>query len=119
MHSMLILVALLLHWLQVPGGDWQVGQDTLDSARTGLESRFLSEAAESEGAPKWSEYTFQYEGRIVDGRRLVYINAFCTDPPDTAATQWVNALDGGTCYFSAFYEPDTGKIVSFQFNGVA
>lgn len=120
MNSILILAALLVSWLQIPGGPWQVDQSTAAAAKSALASRFVTEASNrNDDTPRLDDFTFHFQGQVIDGRRLVYINAFCTAPTEAAATEWVYADDGGSCYFEAFFEPDTGKILSFQFNGVA
>lgn len=66
----------------------------------------------------WS-YFRQYVGIEVDGRRLVYINAFRSaeghgDWRETPAL----ACDGGDDYWGAVYDPATKEFSQLAFNGV-
>jgi hypothetical protein len=115
-----VLAALLLSWLQIPGGTWVIDEATTADAKRVLELALWDEMhGAGEELPAWSSYTFQFQGRTEDGRKLIYINALCSTPPETAATEWILVLDGGKCYFEAYYDPESKEIVSIQFNGVA
>jgi hypothetical protein len=65
------------------------------------------------------EYTRQYVGFERDGRRLVYVNAFCTDTGRDPSREIVAVLDGGDCFWQAQVDPATGAVVSLSINGVA
>ena len=119
MTTCLLFAALLISWLEVPGGAWQVDEATLQTTQASLESRFREEGdRRGNTLPSWDSYTFQFQGRVLEGRRLVFVNASCTPPPEDAAREWVVAADGGECYFTAYVDPESG-VISFQFNGNA
>jgi hypothetical protein len=69
---------------------------------------------------KWSSYTFQYQGRnSLLGKPYVFVNAFCGTASVDVRTAWVEVLDGGTCYFSAKYDPKSNRVYDVQVNGFA
>jgi hypothetical protein len=107
-------------WVYVPGGTWQPGQTEVADAKARLYPYIISEAkARKATLPPWNEYTFQYPGRRVLGRNLIYVNAFCSEPPEDVARNIVFVFDGGACYFEAYYDPRVKSFVSVRFNGLA
>jgi hypothetical protein len=75
-----------------------------------------------------SGYYRQYFGLIVDGHRIVYVNGFhevylkMEARARVAASQnWrskaVNVCDGWPMFFGAEYDPASGRIEHFRFNG--
>ncbi len=82
----------------------------------------LVPAARNRGRiPKWSEYTFQYQGgRTITGSRYIYINALCE--PSTRLRldrEWELVADGGACFFTGKYDVSKQKIYDLRVNGVA
>jgi len=70
----------------------------------------------------WHGYRLQACGLTQDHRRIIYLN-FIT-PDSSSDTDWKhNALlevsDGGFYFWQAKYDPTTGKIISWQANGLA
>lgn len=65
-------------------------------------------------------YFRQYVGVRHNGKRRIYINAFCDDPPPS---DWRSRLyvvvDGATCYWQAFYDPDTKTFSNLTINARA
>jgi hypothetical protein len=65
-------------------------------------------------------YFRQYAGVIRKSRKLIYVNAFCSD---TLISYWrqqfVMISDGGTCCWQAFYDPATMTFSALRINGVA
>lgn len=65
-------------------------------------------------------YYRQYVGIVLDGRRMVYINAFQTAE---GAPDWHeranNRCDGGSDYWGAVYDPETRRFSRLGFNGEA
>ena len=114
------IAVALLSWLQIPGGTWEVDEDTVAKANIHVESA-VTDAAQSSAVPvpAWSRYTLQFQGRTVNGKKMIYVNGFCSAPPETAATEWVQTLDGVACYFNTYYDPETKQVLSIQFNGAA
>jgi hypothetical protein len=77
--------------------------------------------------PQVNEYYRQYGGIVVGGRRIVYVNAFQDMYVALGAkigrrTDWrqvaINVCDGGTMFFGAEFDVDTGKIATLVFNGI-
>ena len=67
-------------------------------------------------------YRRQYVGFTMNGRRAIYVNAFCEhhwkrDPG--WKTQFVLVLDGGECFFQATYVVPTDRIIDISVNGRA
>ena len=65
-----------------------------------------------------SGYTRQYAGLVIDGRALIYVNAFCQNPRDDdlwRSTALFNS-GGGACYVQLFYEPATGRYYDLRIN---
>jgi len=65
-------------------------------------------------------YFGQYVGVKHNGKRRIYINAFCDDPPpsDWRSLLYV-AVDGATCDWHAFYDPDTKSFSDLTINARA
>lgn len=63
-------------------------------------------------------YYRQYVAVIYDGKKLIYVNAFCDDelPPFDWRNHLYVVTDGATCYWQAIYDPATKKISSLTIN---
>jgi len=65
-------------------------------------------------------YYRQYIGATADRKKLIYINAFCQDPPPQIwKSQIYVVTDGGTCFWQAFYDPATNQFSNLTINGRA
>ena len=123
MFSALAAIAIAVgSWLHVPGGTWQPSTSVVAEARSHL-ATYAKQQASSKGLAlrTWSSYTFQYQGHTLpkSGRRVVYVNAFCTPPPSYAAQEFVRITDGGACYFEAYYDPASKRFIGIAFHGLA
>ena len=123
MLSALAAIAIAVgSWLHVPGGTWQPDATVVAEARAQLPA-YAKQQASSKGLSlrAWSSYTFQYQGSSLpkSGRRVVYINAFCTPPSSYAGQKFVRITDGGTCYFEAYYDPASKRFIGIAFHGLA
>jgi hypothetical protein len=90
--------------------------------RTAKQSRHRQARDARDILEHWHGYRLQACGLTQDHRRIVYLN-FIT-PDSSSDTEWKrNALlevsDGGFYFWQAKYDPATGKIISWQANGVA
>ena len=66
------------------------------------------------------KYFRQYVGVKHNGKRRIYINAFCDDPPpsDWRSRLYV-VIDGDIGYWHAFYDPDTKFFSDLTINVMA
>ncbi len=58
----------------------------------------------------------------MNGRRVVRLAGACEISKGMAEridTQFVFVRDGGECYFGAFFDMESKRLVGFGFNGVA
>lgn len=107
-------------WFSVPGGSWQPNDQQVEEARSQIMPYVSSQASMSrQRLNTWSEYSFQYQGRQWRGKQVIYVNAFCSEPPPTVATQMVQVFDGGACYFNAYWDPIEKIYLHILFNGQA
>ena len=79
----------------------------------------MQAAKQGRGLPEWSRYFFQYQGQSIDGRRLVFTNAFCIEPPENVEERFLLVLDGGACFFSVQYDPQQQVFLELSFHGDA
>ena len=120
MQLLLILAVAVGSWIYVPGGTWQPTAIEVADAKTKLRPYVLAQSKRrNDKISPWNAYTFQYQGREIDGRKIIYVNASCSEPPEYAAQEMVFVLDGGTCYFQAYYDIQTRAFVGIGFNGLA
>jgi hypothetical protein len=65
-------------------------------------------------------YYRQYLGILIGKHKLIYINAFCDDPPpkDWKQRELV-VFDGGACFWNVIYDFASGEFSNLQINGVA
>ena len=84
----------------------------------------LPPAANSTGEEVTAEdmdgYVRQYTGVEAEGHRQLIVAALCApeDFPEWR-TQWIEVNDGGTCFWDATMDLDTGEIIRFSFHGAA
>jgi nitrite reductase/ring-hydroxylating ferredoxin subunit len=60
----------------------------------------------------------QYVGIVEDGDRKIVINSMCQHI-DGWETSYIEVMDGGSCFWNAIYNVDTGEIESLIVNGEA
>lgn len=121
MLPLLASVAIVVgSWLHIPGGTWEPSGTVVAEAAAQIKV-VANRNATAKGIQlqDWASYTFQYQGRELSGHRILYINAFCSAPPQYANLRFIRVLDGGSCYFSAYYDPAKKRVIRIVFNGVA
>jgi hypothetical protein len=119
--NLLVSIALLASsWISVAGGAWTPPDDAVEDA-SGRLRQFVAQqaAARHRQLPKWSSYTFQYQGQQADGKQFILINAFCVKPEPNVRTQMYFVDDGGPCFFNVKYNPVTKQFFELQINGFA
>lgn len=117
MMALMLLATAIGSWIPISGGTWQPGPQDVSAAQTGLQRYVAKTAKIQQIEPQpWSSYTFQYQGTTIDNRRMVFINAFCIEPPDYSTDRLVVVLDGGPCFFSLLYDPKTKTYSKLLFN---
>ena len=74
-----------------------------------------------------NKFAFQYLGVTIDGKRFIYVNAFCIgDKNDDSKFQmhekWktdpIVMCDGGDCYWGVLFDLDKLKFKDLAINGV-
>ena len=108
-------------WVRVGGGQWTVEESTVIAMQSKIENYVVRHAkAQHRQLQTWSEYTFQYQGRLSKSARYIYINAFCekTELEDIRSS-FVEVNDGGTCYFRLRFDPKIEHFSQLIFNGEA
>ena len=119
MNSVILFAVAIGSWISISGGTWQPTTQEVSGARSGLQSYVAKTATKQhQDLPKWSHYTFQYQGRTIEKKRYIYVNAFCITPPEYSATKLVQVFDGGSCFFSVLYDPKTKTYSNLVFNGL-
>jgi len=104
-------------------GDWKPTEDDLVNALDTLKHDASAwERRIGRNLRAFREYRFQYYGLREKGRRIVYLNAFCSAFWD-AAPGWreslVTVMDGGNCFFQAKVAADTLELIALDVNGEA
>lgn len=61
----------------------------------------------------------QYIPVVVAGRKLIYVNAFCSIEVPGWRTHFVTICDGGESVWGVLYDPATGEFSDLEVNGVA
>jgi len=61
----------------------------------------------------------QYVAVTVNGRKTIYVNAFCGSASPAWATQLEVIMDGGTCVWRVLYDVDTQTFSHLMTNGRA
>lgn len=109
-------------WIEVKGGTWKPDDTMLSDLEVSLKPAITAGSKNRGHMQDWSKYTFQYQGRSPElGKRYIFVNAFCDDPQNHPNLQniWVQVMDGGACFFSGKYEPETKRLYDISVNGVA
>ncbi len=68
-------------------------------------------------APQIDGYR-QYVGIIEDGQRKIVVNSMCMEL-DGWTESYIEVADGGSCFWNAVYNVDTGELESLIVNGEA
>ncbi len=107
-------------WIRVHGA-WDPGPEILDQFKSKIET-YVSAQAKAQGRElkNWSAYTFQYQGQEENGRKYIFINAFCVHmkhhSPDK---EIIVVMDGGSCFFNLKYNPLNKEFFDLFINGEA
>ena len=107
-------------WTQVAGGAWTPDQVTMSQISTSLQA-YAEAMAKRQGRDllPWSEYSFQYQGRISKGQRYIYVLGLCATvgEPDLRSS-FYEVLDGGSCFFGLTFDPKRRRFEHFRINSV-
>jgi hypothetical protein len=72
--------------------------------------------------PVWEElssYKRQYAGVVLNEKKIIYGNFFCTNTGIDWKKDWVFVLDGGDCFFQLQFEIASGNFSGLMVNGDA
>jgi len=83
---------------------------------------FVRKNAPQNGKPigTISKYKRQYFGITKNGKKQIYINAFCEQywsQKEDWRSKFVFVFDGGNCYFQILFDPTTNEFTNFVVNG--
>jgi hypothetical protein len=107
-------------WIHVPNGEWEPTAQQVGELQQILQPYVNEQAiAWREQLPPWERYTIQYQGQLLDGKKVIFVNALCSKPPSQAAKELVYTFDGGACYFRLHWDPASKAFTKFSFNGYA
>jgi hypothetical protein len=62
------------------------------------------------------KYFRQYVGVRHHGKRQIYVNAFCFDPPPDWRKRFYVVIDGDLGFWHAFYDPETKTFSDLTIN---
>ena len=104
--------------------NWQPTEVDIEGAEAGL-SQISSLRAENWGKRNiridHPEQNFrQYIGVVRNGKRQIYVNAICAHLLSSFPnwrTGLIQADDGGSCFWQAFYDPAEKKYMVLRING--
>lgn len=107
-------------WINIPPNEWKTNIKDWSFIEKELKIKVENEALKrNDPVSDWESYNFQYAYLINNGKKVIYINRFC----ETSAVQWrtrrVYVMDGGSCLFQAYYDPETNRILNVFINGQA
>jgi hypothetical protein len=103
-------------WNEVEGGPWTPDNGTMIAITSAIQAVAESTAQgyRRELRP-WSEYQFQYQGRLTGTTPYVHIKALC-EPPSTVDPRiaFDSRMDGSACFFEMTYDAKRGRFDSFE-----
>ena len=105
------------------GGYWTPTEADIQSLEGKLDS-FLRASAESFNhqspvGEQLSDYKRQYVGVIINDKRVIYGNFFCTETGVDWREEWVFVMDGGDCFFQLEFDVENGTFIDLRVNGEA
>lgn len=124
-NAVVAVAVSLTAWVCIPGGTWHPDEQVVRAAASRLKQAVEKRAMHVRASlPDWSEYTFQYQGQMFHGKKVLYVNAYCRSLVPSGVKlkqhtteQFVTVNDGGTCYFQAYYDPAAKKYLLVGFGG--
>lgn len=64
-------------------------------------------------------YKRQYAGVVMNGRKIIYGNFFCSDPGTDWKKEWIFVMDGGDCFFQLQFDIASRAFSGLMVNGDA
>jgi hypothetical protein len=109
----------------------------LETAVAEVLARELSRFWGRSDGPHVRDYYRQYSGIVLNGRKVIYVNGFHSNEitflpgeeraaaamplafrdPDGWRQHPLMVCDGGAYFFGAIYDPESSKVLEFEFNG--
>jgi hypothetical protein len=101
-------------------GSWTPTEEQIATLESELPA-FLKSApgAEPDLHERVSGYHRQYFGYVIEGRALIFVNAFCDSFDGDWRSNAVFVMDGGDCFFSVSYDAVKGEFLDLRINGDA
>jgi hypothetical protein len=102
-------------WIEVADGAWQINRDTMDDMVKGIQASAETHARSIGTAlHPWQDYLFQFQGRVSQNSRYVYIKALCRIPPEIKLRKTFYEPNDGSCFFGLTYDAVRDRFDSFQ-----
>jgi hypothetical protein len=104
-------------WIAVDGGSLEV---KIDSSALGDSLwTYIHRTADVQFSNA-DEYIFQYQANMIEGKRILFINAFCRRIEDFELSKsFLTVKDGGSCFFNVKYDLSSGIFFELIVNGDA
>ena len=100
--------------------EWAPDEATMTAVKADLETVAKAAAAKRHlDLPEWSSYRFQYQGRVVEGKRIVFVNAYCWLDEGQSEDRFILVEDGDTCFFETNYDVESKSFGPIGFHGRA
>ena len=104
---------------------WTPSEDDILELENGLSSylqQVNSDRFDQQKTQIWErldEYSRQYIGLLLDGKKIIYANYFCDSVEMDWTKDFIFVLDGGDCFFQFKYKVDSAEFFDLQVNGNA
>lgn len=80
----------------------------------------MQRPGQQEAIPEPRSFRRQYVGIIVDGKHLIYLNAFPTEAAERNwRTHFTDVCDGGSAFWGVIFDPTSGQFSDLRTNGIA
>jgi hypothetical protein len=120
MYSFVIAAASIVSsWTHVLANEtWRPSVSTMSALRAELKNQVqTAAAAEREKLPDWKKYRFQYQGQTIGGKQVVFVNAYCWLDTEMSEEAFFSISDGGACFFTTTFDPQSERFSTIVFHG--
>lgn len=111
-------------WTPRATGFWEVDEDVILDLEANLGRVSTMRASKCCLLRAWGprhphRFHRQYFGVVVGDRKLVYLNAYWPDSPQSPISlRAIDYCDGGNGYWGVLYDPETRRFSDLAYNGI-